>query len=139
MSPSTMLRFLPRVLAPVLAAVLLLWAGLEPGRAGPLTENGTQPGLSRALRSPGQCANCHGDFDTSSNHEPWPTWAGSLMAQSGRDPLFWASLDVANHDIPDVGDFCLRCHAPQGWLEERSEPPIAVYIPPGWTLFTRMP
>jgi hypothetical protein len=54
------------------------------------------------------------------NHlEPWDTWAGSMMAQSSRDPLFWAALDVANNDMPDVGDFCLRCHVATGWLAGR--------------------
>ena len=55
--------------------------------------------------------------------EPWTTWSGSMMGQAGRDPLFWATLDVANNDVPDVGDWCLRCHAPKAWLEGRSEPP----------------
>jgi hypothetical protein len=62
------------------------------------------------------------DYDSSNNIEPWDTWAGSMMAQAGRDPLFWAALDVANNDIADVGDYCLRCHAPTGWLAGRSEP-----------------
>ncbi len=46
------------------------------------------------------------------------------MANSSRDPLFWAALDVANNDIAGVGDFCLRCHMPTGWLAGRSEPPM---------------
>ena len=45
------------------------------------------------------------------------------MAQSARDPLFWSALDVANHDVPGIGDFCLRCHTPGAWLDGRSEPP----------------
>ena len=45
------------------------------------------------------------------------------MAQASRDPLFWAALDVANHDLPDIGEWCMRCHAPDGWLAGRSEPP----------------
>jgi hypothetical protein len=59
------------------------------------------------------------------NHlEPWDTWAGSMMAQSSRDPLFWAALDVANNDLPGVGDFCLRCQVATGWLAGRSEAPL---------------
>ena len=42
-----------------------------------------------------------------------------MMAQAGRDPLFWAALDVANNDVPGIGDFCLRCHSPAGWLDGR--------------------
>jgi hypothetical protein len=89
-------------------------------QAGPLTQNGTQPPLSQPLESPGGCG-CHMNY-TGANIEPYDTWAGSMMAQASRDPLFWAALDVANNDIADVGDFCLRCHVPQGWLMGRSEP-----------------
>ena len=46
-----------------------------------------------------------------------------MMGQAGRDPLFWAALDVANADPPGIGDFCLRCHAPGAWFAGRSEPP----------------
>lgn len=97
--------------------------GASVGSASPLTGNGTQPGLTNPLSATGDCSACHGDYDSTNHIEPHPTWAGSLMAQAGRDPLFWASLDVANHDIPGVGDFCLRCHAPSAWLAGRSEPP----------------
>ncbi|MFH2008060.1 MAG: hypothetical protein ABI333_15870, partial [bacterium] len=106
-----------------LSAALAALAYTGTGSAGPLTDKGTQPGLSNALRDPSNCDNCHGNYDAANHNEPTPTWAGSLMAQAGRDPLFWASLDVANNDLPGVGDFCLRCHSPVGWLEERSEPP----------------
>lgn len=93
------------------------------GVAGPFTQNGTQPTLQRQLIKPSNCNGCHGDFDSQHNIEPYPTWAGSMMAQATRDPLFWAALDVANSDVPDVGEFCLRCHTPRGWLAGRSEPP----------------
>jgi hypothetical protein len=39
------------------------------------------------------------------------------MANATRDPLFWAALDVAERDVPGVGDWCLRCHTPTGWLD----------------------
>ena len=103
------------------AVTLSLVAGPVP--ASPLTDKGTQPGLAHTLLPPSDCDGCHGDFATGSQYEPFPTWSGSMMAQAGRDPLFWAALDVANNDIPGVGDFCLRCHAPAGWLQGRSEPP----------------
>ena len=91
--------------------------------AGPFTTNGTQPGLAHPVLSSSSCTTCHGDYDPVHNIEPGPTWQGSLMGQAGRDPLFWAALDVANHDAPGIGDFCLRCHAPGAWLAGRSEPP----------------
>jgi MYXO-CTERM domain-containing protein len=105
------------------AGTALVALGTSPARAGPLTANGTQPTLTNALSTPDYCVACHGDYDPANHIEPYPTWAGSMKAQAGRDPLFWASLDVANHDIPSVGDFCLRCHAPRGWLAGRSEAP----------------
>ncbi|MEN8006283.1 MAG: FlgD immunoglobulin-like domain containing protein [Candidatus Krumholzibacteriota bacterium] len=107
------------------AAITLLFFLLSASVAagGPLTDKGTQPGLTYPMNTPGDCAGCHGQYDGVNNLEPWDTWAGSLMAQAGRDPIFWAALDVANNDLPGVGDFCLRCHAPTGWLDGRSEPP----------------
>ena len=91
--------------------------------AGPFTSNGTQPPIGSQMRNSSQCQNCHGDYDSANHYEPWPTWVGSMMGQAGRDPLFWASLDVAENDFPGIGDFCLRCHAPVAWLEGRSEQP----------------
>jgi len=50
------------------------------------------------------------------------TWAGSAMGHSARDPLFLAALVEAEADRPGVGDFCLRCHAPEAWLQGRCFP-----------------
>ncbi|MBX3028295.1 hypothetical protein KF840_25675 [bacterium] len=97
--------------------------GARPADAGPFTAKGTQPGLAHPILASSACTTCHGNYDSVHDIEPGPTWQGSLMAQSARDPLFWASLDVANHDVPGIGDFCLRCHAPAAWLAGRSEPP----------------
>jgi hypothetical protein len=88
-----------------------------------LTGTGTQPHLTFDILDSGSCRSCHGDYDSSAHNEPWPTWAGSMMAQAGRDPLFWAALDVANNDVPGVGEWCLRCHAPKAWLAGRMQPP----------------
>jgi hypothetical protein len=84
------------------------------------TPHGTQPGLVHALLSSDNCAGCHAAQDTSySTFFPWDTWAGSMMANATRDPVFWAALDVANHDQPGVGDYCLRCHTPSAWYGGR--------------------
>ncbi|MCP3981253.1 MAG: hypothetical protein GY716_18285 [bacterium] len=91
--------------------------------ASPLTDQGTQPGLTYPIQASNSCKGCHANYDPSENLEPWNTWTGSMMAQATRDPLFWAALDVANNDVPGVGDFCLRCHTPNAWLAGRSEPP----------------
>lgn len=92
--------------------------------AGAFTPNGTQPPLATPILTPGDCSGCHGNFNPNANIEPYPTWSGSMMANAARDPLFWAALDVANHDVAGAGDFCLRCHVPAGWLAGRSEPPV---------------
>jgi hypothetical protein len=91
--------------------------------AGPFTGNGTQPGIAFPPLKASNCQTCHGNFDPAHDVEPWPTWAGSMMAQASRDPLFWAALDVANHDVPSAGSWCLRCHVPEGWLAGRAEAP----------------
>jgi hypothetical protein len=76
---------------------------------------GTQPGaLSDPVMLPAACDVCH----TATIVDPW---RGSMMSQAGNDPLFWAALEVANHDAPGSGTYCLRCHTPKGWLEGRSE------------------
>lgn len=92
--------------------------------AGPVdfTPHGTQPGLNYLLESSDSCGGCHGPSDqvpSSSAFRPHPTWGGSMMANAMRDPLFLAALDVANHDVPGVGDYCLRCHTSQGWYGGR--------------------
>lgn len=77
---------------------------------------GTQPGsLQEVLTPPGSCDVCH-------TAPIYDTWRGSMMSQAGHDPLFWAALEVANRDAPNSGEFCLRCHAPKGWYEGRSQP-----------------
>jgi hypothetical protein len=45
-----------------------------------------------------------------------------MMAHAGRDPLFWATVAVAEQDFDGVGDLCIRCHSPAGWLDDRSTP-----------------
>jgi uncharacterized repeat protein (TIGR01451 family) len=77
---------------------------------------GTQPNqLDVLLPDSVDCDICHS--------EPiYDQWRGSMMSQAGRDPLMWAALEVASHDAPGTGDYCLRCHVPKGWLEGRSRP-----------------
>ena len=82
---------------------------------------GTQPhedGLNTL--DPNNCALCHGDFDDDT--EPSFGWAGSMMANASRDPLFEACLAIAEQDAEGSGDLCLRCHIPKGWMEGRSTP-----------------
>lgn len=78
---------------------------------------GTQPGdLTLPLQTSVDCDICHS--------EPiYDRWRGSLMSQSGRDPLMWAVLHAANNDAPNAGEYCLRCHTPKGWYDGRSHRP----------------
>ncbi|HQX85531.1 MAG TPA: hypothetical protein PKV23_08590, partial [Aestuariivirga sp.] len=84
------------------------------------TPHGTQPGLQFSLLNSDSCGGCHGGFvGNDPNFRPHSTWSGSMMANATRDPLFWAALDIANLDVPGVGDYCLRCHTSQGWYGGR--------------------
>ncbi|MGK0216986.1 MAG: hypothetical protein ACI9HE_000460 [Planctomycetota bacterium] len=66
------------------------------------------------------CGACHGGYDDTV--APYDLWTGTMMAQAGRDPIFYAALTIANQDVGEAGEFCLRCHAPGAWLEGRSTP-----------------
>jgi len=68
-----------------------------------------------------QCKMCHGGTDNGTA-DPMLSWQGGMMAQAARDPVYRAALTIANQDVPGVGEFCWRCHAPRGWLEDRSTP-----------------
>lgn len=104
-----------------IACVWLLLAGSAfAGTPVDFTPRGTQPLLQVGLDEPDACAGCHGAFEVAdAGFMPHATWSGSMMANATRDPLFWAALDVANRDVPGVGDYCLRCHTPVGWLGGR--------------------
>ncbi|MCC6358159.1 MAG: hypothetical protein IT450_05410 [Phycisphaerales bacterium] len=81
---------------------------------------GTQPLGAAPLNKPSDCRFCHGDYDEAV--EPAFNWRGNLMAHASIDPIFLAALEIANHDAPESGDLCLRCHMNRGWLAGRSTP-----------------
>ena len=89
---------------------------------------GSQPAPENAIaiEAPTRCTNCHGGFNSAV--EPEFNWKGSMMAQAGRDFLYWSCLAVAAQDSiwatgrPNATDICLRCHMGKGWLEGRSDP-----------------
>ncbi len=85
-----------------------------------IQEPGTQPGQVSNLESPDKCDNCHGGYDSAV--EPEFNWRGGMMAMAGRDPIFWATMAIAEQDFDSAGDLCLRCHASDGWIAERSTP-----------------
>jgi hypothetical protein len=96
------------------------WAMLADIVPTDIQQPGTQPRQVSSLETPDRCDNCHGGYDL--NVEPAFTWRGSLMANAGRDPLFWATLAIAEQDFDGAGDLCIRCHSPDGWVDGRSTP-----------------
>jgi cytochrome c553 len=81
---------------------------------------GSQPLQAGTFENPGEtCVTCHGGYDPDT--EPWHQWHGGMMGQALRDPVYLATLTIAEQDAPGVGDLCLRCHTPGGWLEGRSD------------------
>lgn len=67
-----------------------------------------------AIYTSHQCMLCHGPFGQGT--DPYASWKGSLMAQGGRDPLFYAQMATANQDADYVGYFCMRCHIPNTFM-----------------------
>jgi len=64
---------------------------------------------------------CHFSRDeTKVSAMPFDTWVASMMGNTMRDPLFLAALTVAEQDAPGVGDYCLRCHTPPGFVGGRT-------------------
>lgn len=94
-------------------------AGHVPTTLRDIDMPGTQP-LEGAVLSDvsATCISCHGNYNT--DVEPYHHWAGSMMGNAARDPVFFAMLAVAEQDAPSSGDLCIRCHSPGGWQEGRS-------------------
>jgi hypothetical protein len=85
-----------------------------------IQQPGTQPGEVGNLETPDKCDNCHGGYNRAV--EPAFNWRGSMMANAGRDPIFWATLAIAEQDFDGAGDLCIRCHSTGGWYAGRSTP-----------------
>jgi len=85
-----------------------------------MDQPGTQPQEINDLEPPDNCADCHGGYDPAV--EPAFNWRGSMMANAGRDPIFWATLAVVEQNLDGAGDLCIRCHSTAGWLAGRSTP-----------------
>lgn len=73
-------------------------------------ELGTVAGdLVLPLLNSGACLFCHSQFDF--NVEPG-RWAGSMHAQSVRDPVWQAAVTIASQDAAFSVETCLKCHSP---------------------------
>lgn len=108
----------------ITALVMMLMAGnvLHAAETVPIEVQlpGTQPGEVGNLEGPDKCDNCH--QATSPAVTIAHDWRGSMMAHAGRDPIFWATVAIAEQDFDGSGDLCIRCHTMGGWLGGRSTP-----------------
>ncbi len=86
-----------------------------------IQQPGTQPNEA-TLESPNRCLNCHSGYAADPRQEPGHGWMGSAMGNAGRDPIFWATLAIAEQDFDGAGDLCIRCHSAGGWIGGRSTP-----------------
>lgn len=110
--------------ATVVAGALSAFA--EPARADLSDLKGTQPGDLAGdgnFKDADYCGQCHGGGIDDWSYLPSDTWAGTMMANAARDPVFYAALAVANQDVPGVGTYCLRCHSPVGFVRGHADPP----------------
>jgi len=108
---------------PVVAGLLTLAVSVLTGALtvpNEIQQPGTQPREVSNLETPDKCDNCHGGYNRAV--EPSFNWRGSMMGNAGRDPIFWATLAVAEQDFDGAGDLCIRCHSVAGWLGGRSTP-----------------
>ncbi|MCG8017125.1 MAG: Ig-like domain-containing protein [Candidatus Thiodiazotropha sp. 'RUGA'] len=114
------LRYLGATLIGLLLSLSLQAADVVPNE---VTMPGTQPNEVGNFESPGRCDNCHGGYDNlQPENEPSTGWAGAAMGNAGRDPIFWATLAIAEQDFDGSGDLCIRCHSAGGWYGGRSTP-----------------
>jgi len=86
-----------------------------------IQQPGTQPTDGITFTPPSNCDNCHANTDNEAV-EPFFSWQGSMMANAGRDPIFWATVAISEQDFDGSGDLCIRCHSTTGWFEGRSHP-----------------
>ena len=84
---------------------------------------GTQPNEVGNFESPDKCDNCHAGYNSADPEaEPATGWRGSAMGNAGRDPIFWATMAIAEQDFDGAGDLCIRCHSTTGWYGGHSTP-----------------
>ena len=97
----------------------------NPGTQQQELDNITPNGAYNVFDFPNFCAGCHGGgIDQNVSH--YGNWAGTNMANSGRDPFFRANNLIVNADayyatggLNGAGNLCWRCHSPNGWYSAR--------------------
>jgi hypothetical protein len=108
----------------MILSVMLLVLGISGERTPErllLSLPGTQVGTVDSANSVRTCVQCHNSLSDTRPITIYRKWSGSMMAQSARDPIFFAALAVANRYRPGDGEYCIRCHSPMGWLAGHSE------------------
>ncbi|HYQ86437.1 MAG TPA: T9SS type A sorting domain-containing protein [Bacteroidota bacterium] len=102
--------------------ILILGIGGHQNPRSPfLSLPGTQVGTVDSANSVQTCMQCHNSLSPARPVTIYPKWAGSMMAHSARDPVFFAALAVTNKYRTGEGEYCIRCHSPTGWLAGHSE------------------
>lgn len=114
----------------LLSSLLISVAVAAPAVPTDIEQPGTQPQEVAGFIAPTNCDNCHGGTDNPA-FEPAFGWRGGMMGNASRDPIFWATVAVAEQDfLPGsdpaarggVGDLCIRCHSVGGWINGNSTP-----------------
>ena len=59
---------------------------------------GSQPSDGYAFTPSGNCTTCHGGYDAVVEADF--AWKGSMMGNAARDPLFYATMTIANQVLP---------------------------------------
>lgn len=118
----------------LLVVIAISFAAGSLQAADPFGLAGTGPGdlddsvATVPVQGASYCQTCHGKDpivpnDPSGQWLPYDTWAGTMMANAGRDPLFLAALTVANQDKAGIGTYCLRCHTNAGFVRGHANTP----------------
>lgn len=102
--------------------VSLALAALVPAGVDAATEPGS---LQNPLEKSSDCRKCHAfanppDLADQPNVSPI-AWAGGMMANAARDPVFWAGVAIAAQDMPGETSSCIRCHSPRAFVAGRED------------------
>lgn len=107
----------------VLAVATVVYATIITLTLEDMHLRGTQMGAigANVIFHSDSCLDCHTSWDA---EEPslFSEWGGSLMANAGRDPLFYAQMALANQDVENVGYYCMRCHVPMTFVTGHAMP-----------------
>jgi len=109
----------------ILLSLVLFGFGVQEVKKIFIALPGTEPGTVAEADNVLICKQCHHSTLPSRPVNIFSEWSGSMMAHSARDPIFYAALAVANKYNSVTGnahgEYCIRCHSPNGWLAGHSE------------------